>query len=397
MFSMLSAKLRNKLNYPLSLLLILLITIFLLIIPAQVAHAEGESADSSAAADTTGTQESGGGDSGAAESGSLNSDNSTNETASIQNPPNLSEPQSSAGSEDYTEQGSAPTDTSDVTQTNEPPAPEPESEGEEQGGLNNSDPDSSDNSGESDLDESGEAPGEEDETGDFLADGDSESGEPDEEAPEGNSYVAEIPDEQRVVSVDAQEQSFTVTFTEKNEGGQTLGSAQVIIPEGFQNVTFAGINVEVQDGNGPKYWSHSIVLDGLLTYLNLFANSFDDYLGFGESVSIGFTADTPATPGVYTFETKAWTDARDSEGNVLVDGGSETGDAVGTTVNNPHADHREPTVSVNQGLGTDDNPFIVEKTEQLDHISYRPDAFYSIRGEHTLQDHLTVKAKSITI
>jgi hypothetical protein len=187
---------------------------------------------------------------------------------------------------------------------------------------------------------------------------------------EGNSYTATItPD--AVVDGDAatypdfavtgqEDVEFTITFTEV--GDKAIGSAQVEMPAGFREFAFDSSTIQTSSG---QQWSGELV-SACGYYLNLWALSVADYLGYGESVSATFTAKTPADRGVYEFETKAWIDA----------GVESTVDGKliekGTTQNNMAVGYSDPVVIVG-------NP--VESAAELDAI----DSDGSARSDHYVQ------------
>jgi len=169
------------------------------------------------------------------------------------------------------------------------------------------------------------------------------------ESDAGNSYIATItPDAVAVPGSDddntipgdyeglvgGTEGNFTITFTEV--GDKVIGSAQVEIPGGFSGISF---NNDWSPDNistsGSQQWEGK--LDGMFIYLR--ALNAESYLEMGESVEATFIATTPATTGVYEFETEAWITHDDiafgsgAEGNNNMSTGySDPAVVVGTSV-----------------------------------------------------------------
>ena len=173
---------------------------------------------------------------------------------------------------------------------------------------------------------------------------------------EGNSYIAEVTSD-RVVSTDTAT-AFTVVFTEL--GAMTLGSAQITLDDDF--------GVDATTITTSKDWQHEL----FGSTINLWAETSGEYLNQGDSLTVGFTATTPATPGIYTVTTAAWTNAE----GIDPDDVDSTGTGLGSTVNNPHSGHVDPTISVNDGSGSVGDPFLVETAGQLDHVRYKLASHY---------------------
>ena len=199
----------------------------------------------------------------------------------------------------------------------------------------------------------------------LAADADTE----DKDLPEeksGNSYKPEITSD-RIVSADTEDTEVTVRFTEldTSDSGQELGSARVNIPEGFEFADSYKFDPQA-DGSiktsDSQNWSGR--LDSENRFLALWALDEASYLGKNEWVMATIYAAAPADPGIYSFETEGWTNAElDSED-------AEQGVGVGDQVNMKAEGCSAPTISVNHGSGTSDDPFQVESPEQLDHVRY---------------------------
>ncbi len=143
----------------------------------------------------------------------------------------------------------------------------------------------------------------------------------------GNSYIAEVTSD-LIVATGKDETAFTMQFTEV--GHHTpLGSVELTLPENFSNMDLVDGSITTPED---KNWFGSVVD----LVLKLWAADESSYLGYGETVSVTFTATTPETPTGYTFATKAWTD--NSAGD-CIDGFGNV-----TNRNNMAEGHSDPLV-----------------------------------------------------
>jgi uncharacterized surface anchored protein len=168
-----------------------------------------------------------------------------------------------------------------------------------------------------------------------------------EDAPEGNSYKAEInvgattvteptdpphttPDQDIVVKV---------TFTELGEL-TLLGSARIDLAADFDYTNYAdgdtnGLTVKSSHGDGVNshwnaVWQTVDTRETILLTAEYTNETDNGYLTTGEWVSVLFNTQAPATEGEHTFATTAWTDHTQ------------------TTTNNMHPDYRNPTIVVSE-------------------------------------------------
>jgi uncharacterized surface anchored protein len=168
-----------------------------------------------------------------------------------------------------------------------------------------------------------------------------------EDAPEGNSYKAEInvgattvtdptdpphttPDQDIVVKV---------TFTELGES-TLLGSARIDLAADFDYTNYAdgdsnGLTVKSSHGDGVNshwnaVWETVDTQQTIMLTADYTSEDVNGYLAKDDWVSVLFNAQAPATEGEHTFATTAWTDHTQ------------------TTTNNMHPDYRNPTIVVSE-------------------------------------------------
>jgi hypothetical protein len=165
---------------------------------------------------------------------------------------------------------------------------------------------------------------------------------------EGNSYTAEITSE-RVLASGTDNTSFTIEFTETSSI-MKLGSVQLTLPEGFTNLDLVADSIQA---SGEKKWFGNVVD----LVLSLWAQDEASYLGADESVRASFLTTTPSETGIYTLETKAWTD------NAAHDQFNDEGAVVNK--NNMAQGYADPTV----GVFTINSPVVINTAEGLAHLS----------------------------
>ena len=132
-----------------------------------------------------------------------------------------------------------------------------------------------------------------------------------EEAPKGNSFVAEIDRSAIVVSQEPVGQVFTITLTEV--GQDNISAATIKLPTGFTDT--APDVVWVQASNGGS-WSAAYNSTG--KQFELTRDSAADPVTNSQSLSLTFRVNTGQNPGAYEFIVSAWRDRSMNEPNTLL-------------------------------------------------------------------------------
>ncbi len=170
---------------------------------------------------------------------------------------------------------------------------------------------------------------------------------------QGNSYKADIFVRGPVKGTGGERINLTLTLTELSNSSK-LGSALVLLPDQHGAKGFSSYRINAADSraSGDKKWQSRLVEQNGRYYLNLRARSESDYLSRGESVSVTFSASTPAASraGAYEFKTRAWTDNR-SRDSIRTD--PQTGKA--DNVNIMASGYNDPVIHVEvpERIGTD--------------------------------------------